>query len=105
MRPDPHRLRLVARRLRVVQTGSRLADEAIHAALGRDGYPPPYSTVQDHGDALIPPGYEMMSIYLAFPRCHAMCWLGDDRHVAQANGPTLARLSAILQAVAARAEA
>ncbi|GGJ04596.1 hypothetical protein [Neoroseomonas lacus] len=33
------------RHLWVVAAGTRLADDAIHAALGRPGYPPPYSTV------------------------------------------------------------
>lgn len=104
MPADPRRLRAIARRLGVVQTGSRLADEAVHAALGRAGYPPPYSTVTEASDALLPEGYQLNSMFMSFPRCHAMCWLDEDRHTAHANGPALARLAAILLAIAALAE-
>jgi hypothetical protein len=43
-----------------------------------------------------------MSIYLTYPRTHAMCWRGEDRHAGQGNTAVLARLSVILAARAAQ---
>lgn len=99
---DQARLQACARRLWVVAAGSRIADDAIHAALGRAGYPPPYSTVDAEAEALLPPGYELFSMNAGSStgRWHAMAWRGEvDRFTAQAQTPTLARLSAVLQAV------
>jgi hypothetical protein len=102
MPADARRLTLISRRLRIVAAGSRLADEAIHAALGREGYPPPYSTVDSAAADLVPEGYEVTSIYLKYPTTHAMCWRGEDRHAGQGNSAVLARLSVILAARAAQ---
>lgn len=102
MPPDPQKLRLIARRLSVVATGSRLADEAIHAALGRSGYPPPYSSDEGAVTALLPPWHEVFSMNISARRWYAMCWCGDelaDRYTGWASEPRLARLAAVLQAI------
>ena len=71
--PSYERLLRIADRLAKVEAGSEAADLAIHEALGRGGSVPAYTTEEEAARALLPPGFEWMTITSTAGWVYAPC--------------------------------
>ena len=75
------RLLRIADRLKQVVAGSTAADQVIHAALGRSGVVPAYTTEEEAARTLLPPDFEWLAITPTAGWIYAPCrraGVGDD---------------------------
>ena len=67
------RLVRIADRLAVIKTGSTVADETLHQAIGRSGPVPPYTTDEAAARTLLPSGFEWITATHSAGRVYAPC--------------------------------
>jgi hypothetical protein len=111
--PDPAALFRLADRLGAVRTGSRLADEAIHRALGLTGDPPPYTTDETAAEGLLPAGYvveirtdipgQVPGVWLHYAACRDARDPAYPHHGQWGSTKPLAKCGAVLRCIGARA--